>query len=208
MIKISQLVNFVINVPTAKKDAAKKILFFLKKIDKKLGDLNDYLDKLYNPFKEFSEVSPESIKEHRGVFHDYSEEIENIYLELKDMSATVVYALKIFEYDSEFLELTKSIEGDFGDLSDLIEELRDGLSNYEDVEYQQNVISTIDKIKEKVESFEDSINNRLVEHINKNVLVKTWLDDAGQDNNEEDVLKKLLNEKQEQVNGIIGGNIK
>jgi HPt (histidine-containing phosphotransfer) domain-containing protein len=206
MIKISQLVNFVIGVPESKKNYAIKAVTYLKKLDKKLNYFNDYLDKIYNPFKEYSEVSEESIVDHRGAIHNYCEEIQQLHDELKDLSSTIVYSLKIFEYDSDFLELTKSLTAEFEDISNLINELCDCLVDYESTEYQENVVKTIELLKENIDKIKESINDRLIDHINKNVLKKSWLDDIENKERVEDepLISKLYKERNNQIKEIVG----
>lgn len=188
--KFAQSVNMSLDVPTAEKKIAAKCVRKFQHLSKNFDAFDRHLDILYNPFKSHEDVSEESVLENRSALRRYRDKIKENFEDIKIFIVSCVKDFNNFSYDSQVSELIKSFDDSVGSLGDAIDELLISLDNWQDKEYRTNVMKNMDNVRKFTSEIEKLINDRIIDHINTNILAKNWTD------NLDDELKSSIKEKE------------
>jgi hypothetical protein len=208
LLKNAETIEMSIDIPDSEKKIGAKISSRLEKILTKLNFFEDHLDIIYNPFKKYNVVSQESIHKYRGSLWDYLQQIQINIDNIKEMVVLTIGDLKVFSSDTHINELISTFTDSFGDIEELVKSLTDIISDWDSDTYKEDIIKEIDLIKQSIEEFKILINDRIIDHINTNILCKNWLEDLDDHmkeniNESKPIVTKLYREREEKLNKVI-----
>jgi hypothetical protein len=208
LLKIAETVEMSIDIPDSEKKVGVRIVKRLEKIINSVNNFNDHLDILYNPFKKYNTVSEESIHKYRGSLWDYKQQIEVNLDNIKDMVVKTISDLKTFSTDTSINELISTFTDQFGEIESTTITLIEDIYDLESESYKENIVSDIDSVKKNIEEFKRLIDDRLADHININILSKSWLEDIDEHmkeniNEKEPIVTRLYKERNEKLNKIM-----
>lgn len=178
LFKLAETIELSINIPDSEKKIAAKIVFRLEKLNKKIDFFNKHLNKLYNPLKKYNKVSKDSVEKYRGIIWNYTKQIKENFEKIRNLAILCLQDLKRFETDPEFNQLISSFTNDFGDVEDQVIYLTNAIINWDASNYKENVILSMDNLKKETAEIRKLIYDRLISHINKNILTKNWIDNG------------------------------
>lgn len=206
--KLAQLVEMSLDVPSSEKKAARKVVSMMEKLCKKIEQFDEHLDLIYNPLKNNQTASKESVIENRGAIKRYTDKIEENFDELTKFSLMIVKELNVFSTDSHIKELIKSFTNAFGDVEVSIKSLIAALDDWKSKEYRDNVLVSIENVKKQAAQVYKLLNERIIEHINTNIIANTWVDNISDKLNvtvqeREPYIKKLHREREEKLREVI-----
>jgi len=192
----SGTVEMTLDIPEEEKKIAATLVAWLKLLINKLMNFNNYLNLLYNPFKEYQTVSEESIHKYRATLWRFSEEIEKEYLGKNTVSGTnpkdwsikktafmCAAKLKEFSSDTHISKLLESFSDDATDVEDNVDRLVAIIRNYTSSTFRNNVVSSMENTKKEISELKKLIEDRIIDHINTNILAKNWIEDSSQELN-------------------------
>lgn len=206
--KLAQLVEMSLDVPSSEKKVAKQIVSTMEKVCKKIEQFDEHLDLIYNPLKNNETASKESVIENRGAIKRYTDKIEENFDELTEMSLLVIRDLNVFSTDGHIKELIKSFTNAFGDVEDSVKSLIASLDDWKSEEYRDNVLVSIENAKKQAAQVYKLLNERIIEHINTNIIANTWVDNVSDKLNitiqeREPYIKRLHREREEKLREVI-----
>jgi len=204
--KIAETIEMSFDIPEAEKDIAKVSKQHFEATISSLKFAVDHLDHIYNPFKEHSNISVESVVENRGILQGrYSTKIKDNFEKVKKYALVAIRKLNKFtDGDSDIVEIVNTFEEAIGGIEDDVSKFLDILKNeYESEDFRKLVIDIVDNIKSKSDRLEDLVYNRIIDHINVNILTKSWMHDIDVDDNDDDdnipYIVQLVKEREEKL---------
>ena len=173
--KIAELIELSFDVTDKEKETAALASEQLNIVLQYLDAAVDNLDVLYTPLKPNPEVVPvKDVLKYRGNLMNYKNSIIQKFDIVKIEAMKAITLLNAFAKDSSILELINSFKDEIEELDQNLNDLAEGLGNYKSPEFGKTFIDVVDKIKKNVEDLERFVNERIIAHLNENILVKNW----------------------------------
>jgi len=203
--KLAQTIELTMDIPESEKKIAANSVLHFEKLVRKLNYFNKHLDIIYNPFKEYQEVSQESVKKYRAALWNYLKQIIENFEQLKDLASICVKDLNYFKSDTHMNELINSFTNEFGDFEDQIVILKSIMSNWELPTYKDSIVKCVENIKKDIIDIKKLIYDRIIDNINTNILAKNWVDKVDTETNStikdnEPLISRLYHEREEKLN--------
>ena len=202
--KIAETVEMSIAIPDSEKGTAGALVSILEKLSVKYDGFNTLLDKIYNPFSGDKEVSKESVENNKKPFMDYKKEIDETLREIEQVAMLCVEKLIVFSSDTDINELLTSFKSGIDQIKDNVRILGDALVSWDSDDFKDMVVKSIENLKKDINNSRELINDRIISHINENILGKSWVDEIGKEMNldikdKEPMIKELYREREKQL---------
>lgn len=163
-------------VPDEEIEKAEEAVMYLDETRQALRIALDHLDIIYQPFDRYDEISTDSVVQKRGLLDRYQRANKKKFEKFKYLALMSIKKINHFSRgDAEIQEIVNSLESSAQELTDKVEKFYEALSNYQAEDFQDQVLEAINLIRSKSENFEDLVDDRIIEHINTNIIGKTWL---------------------------------
>jgi hypothetical protein len=202
--KLAETIEFSIDIPDSEIKTAGRIIMRLEKLSKKLDNFVDHINLLYDPFKKYNTVSEESVHKYRGTLWDYRNKVIENFESLKDIAGVVVKDMKSFNFDTHIVELVSAFTDEVGDIEDQVKFLTDAIANYDHTSYKDNVTSCAEAVKKEVAELNKFIYDRIIDHMNSNILGKNWVEKKHIKFDEsEPAVSRLYKEREERLKNIM-----
>lgn len=205
--KIAQAVDFSTDITDSEKQDAEEALLRLEEAVYHLNQAVEHLDVIYDPFNQHENISTESVVEKRGVLNRFKQASKEKFEQFKYLCILAMQKLHSFSNgDTEIQEILSTLESSVVEVEDQLEDFYDVLSDYESPHFREAILSSIDGIREKSDNLVDLVYDRIIEHINTNLIGKTWMSDAEDQLNLEmdektPLLIELFKRRQEMIDG-------
>lgn len=174
--KLAETIELSIDIPESEKKMAAKIVMRFEKMIKKLDYFSDHLELMYDPFSKYNSVSEESILKYRRIIWNYIGQVKDNFESIKDLATICMKELNYFKNDTEIDKLRNTFSDFFYDLDTQVLDLFEILSDWEADEYQKKVISIMEIVMKEVSDIREFIYDRVIEHINSNILMRNWVE--------------------------------
>lgn len=169
--KIAYQVQMSFDVPNEEKHLAEKTIEYLSLVMNHCELANDFLNKIYEPFsEEGADVSEEELHKKRGLLNRYKQTLKKRYNKIKLLSFYSMQLFNNFSNDTRSIELINAFENDFNILTKSVEDVLDVLSNYKSKSFKDALLASIDIVKKESAELEQLIKDRIIDHINSNIL--------------------------------------
>jgi hypothetical protein len=206
--KLAETIELSVQIPDDEKKIAASAVLHLEKFLKKLNAFNKHLNIIYNPFKEFQSVSDDSVKKYRSALWTYRGQIAENFQELKDLYGLCVKDVGYFDSDTDIIQLLNAFADDMDGFETQEKTLLNALANWDTSNYKDNIVNTITNVKQEIAEMRQMINDRIIDHINTNILVKDWSDGISDDlkksiKEKEPLIVQLYKEREEQLKKLI-----
>lgn len=172
--KLAYSIEMSFDVTEAEKKIAAQAGQLLDQVINLLDLAQDHLDLMYNPFKKYEYISPESLHENRGKLYLFKKQVKKNFDEITYVVFQVVQKLNNFNSDYHVKELINSIEKSMENLKNEIETYLDTLDNFEAADFRDKVLTSLDNSKKEMQELEKLIKERIIEFIDTNILAKNW----------------------------------
>lgn len=197
------------DIPDSEKQIAKEAIEYFDSVVNGLNLISQRLDIIQNPFLQNSNIPTESVVRYRGLLNRFSQSLKEAYEKNQEISLKAVQKLDRFSTgDSDVEELINSYVESYDEISDKVSQLLTTLQKeYRDSGFRETVLNIIDSINNDIKDMEDFVSDRIIDHINKDILAKSWFkDDLENSNNKvEDTntntnfIQKLFLERQKKL---------
>ena len=193
------------NITNAEKTQATKALIYFKHAKKNLKAASDYLDILYTPFKDNADITPEQIYKYRAALRRFRDKSINNFNAFKILAFECVNVMQDFSSDTQILKLINNFISIIDDLDSKVNSFIDEFKNLKSKDFQKNIIKCLEDLKKTSKELDDIISNRIVSHIQENILASTWIDSVSKElnkkiENKKPLLIELFNEDKEKLN--------
>lgn len=162
-------------VPESEKRVAEKAEECFNRLIDDLDKLKKYLDLIYIPFQKCQNVDMKMVVDYRKTFQDYKDQVENKLNNVSKLAYQCVSLMNGFTSDSAIEELMDSFISSIRNLEKYSDTFVSIFSNLNDTEFRNHLISTIDSLKKQMNQIEQLIKDRILEHIDSNILAKNWV---------------------------------
>lgn len=193
-------------VPSEEKDKANKCIMYIEHLNKILKICDNHLDLIYQPFKDNQNGTPEQTFAARAALRRYRDKVADNFNTVKRQAFKAYVLLQPFNTDTQIIKLTKSFVASVQDVEKQVNRFIDLFSDLEAKDFNQLVIKAIDNIKKEVAQLEQMIDDRIVPHIQNNILAKNWTDNLSEELQQKvekniPLSLKLVQERDEKING-------
>jgi dGTP triphosphohydrolase len=189
MYKKAYSIQMHFGVPESEKRIAEKAEEYLNQILTKIQDTKDYLNLIYIPFQKHQNVDMEMIIDYRKTFREYRDQVKFKFGKIIQLAYRSVALMNEFGTDTSTEEIMDSFIGTIRELEKYVDTFVSIFSNLNSSEFRNHLISTIDSLKKQMNQIEQLIKDRILEHIDSNILAKNWA------KNISDVENKSLEER-------------
>jgi len=161
-------------VPESEKRIAEKAEEYFQQLISNLQDIKDYLDLIYIPFQKHQNIDMEMVTEYRKTFREYRDQVRLKFRKIIKMAYKCVALMNEFSTDTATEEIMDSFIGTIRELDKYVDTFVSIFSNLNSSEFRNHLISTIDSLKKQMNQIEQLIKDRVLEHIDSNILAKNW----------------------------------
>lgn len=203
--RLAESVEMSFDIPDAEKDIATEALIRFEAANKSLTEAVEHLDIIYNPFKKHENISIKAVVKRRGVLNRFKQASMNKFNKFKRRAFVAIRRLDKFSNgDKDIQELISSFESAVNELEDGLTDFYEALGNYEAPEFRDEVLSAIESVKASHESLKDLIVDRIIEHIDTEILAKSWMSERRDefkitDEERKALITQLFDERQQML---------
>lgn len=202
VIKTAASVQMNYTVPDSEKEIAEKAEEYLDQLLVEFQAFSLYLNLIYMPFKKYSNVDMSMIVEYRKTFKQYRDQVKIKFNKIKKIIYQILTLLNTFSTDTATSEIIDAFANSIKDLDKYIETFVNIFDDFNNPDFPKYIVSTIDSIIKQINQIEQIVNDRVLDHIDTNILAKNWIKDftANEDKPIEDrvpLVMQLFQERQE-----------
>jgi len=174
--KIANSIEMSFEIPDAEKAIAEEAKIRFESTLKRINDCAIHLDIIYEPFKRHETVSTKSLVGKRGLLNRYKQKVKENFNVLKTVALLAIRKLDRFATgDTSIQEILNSFIDSIEDVEKLVNKFLEIMSDYESESFRTDVMSSIDGIKSQSSKLETLVRDRIIDHINTNILSNNWM---------------------------------
>lgn len=167
-------VQMNLNVPDSEKRVAEKAEEYFEQLLTDITKISEYLDIIYVPFSKHENLDTEMMVDYRRTFHQYRDQVKIKFTNIMKKSYRSIALMNEFSVDTATEELMNSFIGSIRELEKYVDTFVSIFSNLSNPEFRNYLISTIDSIKKQLNQIRQLITDRILDHIDNNILAKDW----------------------------------
>lgn len=200
------------NVSDDEKKLAEKALLYFDFALKKLNIATTHLNIMKTPFKENPQVDPKSIMQARAALRRFRDKAVDNFNEFKIVCFNCVNIMQSFASDTQSVKLMKSFISSIDGVEVKVNNFADLFLDLQSKEFVNDIVKTIEDIQKESDSLEEIIDERIKNHIQSNILAKSWVDSISNDlqvniEKKTPLILDLFNERQDQLNQLINDKL-
>ena len=176
MRKQSYAVQMSHQVSEAKKEQAKKAITAFDTTMKTLRSANDHLDIMFTPFKDHPDISTEQVVKFRAALRRFRDKAIENFNQFKIQAFHCYTLMVVFSSDTQTSKLMKSFISAIEDIEKYVNEFSELFAELESKSFVQDVTKDIEKIHKESDALKEIIEDRIKNHIQKNIIGKNWID--------------------------------
>lgn len=208
MIKKVYAISMTYEVSDAEKMQAERALLCFDHAIKLLDLSSDHLNIMKTPFKNNPEMSPDEVMKARAAIRRFRDKSVENFNEFKNAAFRCVNLMQEFSSDTQTVKLMKSFVSSVDDLENSVNKFIDLFNDLESKSFSKDIVSHIEEIQNQCEEVEEIVDERIKNHIQNNILARSWVDSVSNDlqmkvEKKTPLILDLFNQRQEQLNDII-----
>jgi uncharacterized protein (UPF0335 family) len=198
-------------ITEAEKQQAEKAIIAFNRAKKMLQIAINHLDIMYIPFKDNSDISKEQIIKFRYALRNFRDRVIENFNQFKLAAFKCVALMQVFSSDTQTFKLIKSFISSIDDLEDNVNDFADLFNDIKSQDFTKNIITSINEIKKDSKEIEDIIDDRIINHVQSNILGRTWVDSVSTETKikiekEDPLLLNLFKQRQKLLSNKSGDN--
>ena len=208
MYKKAYSIKMHFGVPESEKRIAEKAEEYFNQLLSNITDAKDYLNLIYIPFQKHQSIDMEMIAGYRKTFRDYRDQVRLKFQDMTKRAYKCVALMNEFSIDTATEEIMESFIGTIRELDKYVDTFVSIFSNLNSSEFRTHLISTIDSLKKQMNQIEQLIKDRILEHIDSNILAKNWANNISNINGGKPIEERvplviqLFKERQKALQGV------
>jgi dGTP triphosphohydrolase len=167
-------------VPDSEKKVAEQAVEHFEQLLTEFQDLAKYLDYIYLPFSKYDNLNMEMIVKYRDTFKQYRDQVQKKFIKITKLAYNCVALMNSFSTDVATEEIMNSFMGTIKELEKYMDTFISIFTNLNDTNFRQYLIATVDSIKKQKNQIRQLITDRILEHIDSNILAKDWADNLSE----------------------------
>lgn len=174
MLKKAYSVQMSFDVPDAEKRIAEKASESFDELVARLRLASRHLDILYIPFRKHQNYDSEEIMKYRVVLRRYRDQVKENFDEVIQRAYRAILLMGEFSTDTQTVEIMSAFDSQMHDLRKQVNRFLGLFSNIGSADFVNALLISIDLIKKQISQIKQTINDRILEHIDTNILAKNW----------------------------------
>lgn len=200
------------NVSDEEKKLAEKALLYFDFALKKLNIATSHLNIMKTPFKENPEIDPKSIMQARAALRRFRDKVIDNFNEFKVVCFNCVNIMQSFASDTQSVKLMKSFISSIDGVEVKVNDFADLFLDLQSKELVNDIVRLIEEIQKESDGLEEIIDERIKNHIQTNILAKSWVDSISNDlqvniEKKTPLILDLFNKRQDQLNELINDKL-
>jgi hypothetical protein len=196
------------DVSDSEKTKAEQALLYFKASEKLLKKASDHLNIMKTPFKENPDMTTEDVMSARAAIRRFRDTVIENFNEFKVEAFRCVHIMQHFSSDTQTVKLMKSFITSVDSLEVLVNEFADLFTDLQSKDFSKNIVVSMESIQKECNGLDKIIDERIVNHIQTNILSKNWTDSISNDlqmkvEQKTPLILDLFNKRQEQLNELI-----
>lgn len=168
------------DVPDSEKRVAEKAEEYFEQLLTDMTKISEYLDIIYIPFSKYQNIDTNMLIDYRRTFHQYRDQVKVKFMNIMKKSYKSIALMNEFSVDTATEELMDSFIGSVRELEKYVDTFVSIFSNLNNPEFRSYLISTIDSLKKQLNQIRQLITDRILSHIDSNILAKDWAKDLSE----------------------------
>jgi DNA-binding ferritin-like protein (Dps family) len=206
MIKTAESIQMSYDISDDEKEQAKQAIICFNYAKKYLKKALIHLDIMKTPFKNNPEIKPEELHKSRAAIRRFRDKSVDFFNEFKKQAFECVKIMHIFSSDTQTIKLIKSFINSIDELENKVNKFIELFEDLKSKELTKNIVEIIESIQKQGSSISEIINDRIISHIQSNILASTWVDTIGSElkskiDKKVPLIMELFNKQQEQIRG-------
>lgn len=211
IITTADTVEMSFGVPDNEKDIGKNALKCFKRVVKLVEELDRHINYIYNPFSSNERVSVDSVFDNRGALIRYKTKVRDNFNKVTRASIVCIANMNYFTNDTQTAEIMKSFVNAIGDIEDQIDAFDKVFNNFKSEKFKDGVVGACQGIKKQSAQLTKMIYDRILNHINTNILASSWQENLSQElkmriDEKEPYIKRLYREREKQIEDKLRGH--
>lgn len=169
------------DITDSEKEAAKKALVCFEKLQNLLSLAVNHLDIMYEPFKDFGNVTPEELIESRFILRNYRDQVLDNFNKAKVIGLKCVMLMDTFASDTQSSEIMNTFVSSMQEIEKQVNRFAEIFNKLSSKEFSNIAITSIDSIKKQVAQLDQLVYDRIFDHIDTNILAKNWVSDLSEE---------------------------
>jgi hypothetical protein len=205
--KIAESIEMSFDIPDAEKQIAEDASMRLEAFVSALKFAVKHLDVIYDPFSKHTDIPVKSVVKHRGLLNRLRGRVHENFEKAQRHALMGVQKLNHFSTgDTDIQELVNGFVEASDGLAESVSKFLTALQHdFRTQNFRDTIISSVDKIRKDAQELENLVYDRIIDHIDTNILAKNWMkdtSDALKVDMEEHVplIQQLFEERQREIN--------
>ena len=208
MIKRGYAIQMSYDVSDSEKTQAESALLHFNAVERLLNKASDHLNIMKTPFKENPEMTPEDVMKARAALRRFRDKVIENFNEFKVEAFKCVHTMQNFSSDTQTVKLMKSFISSVDNVEVLVNEFADIFDDLKSKEFSRNIVTAIESIQKECSALDRIVDERIINHIQTNILSKSWVDSISNNlqmkvEQKTPLILDLFNKRQEQLNDLI-----
>lgn len=174
MIKRAYSVQMSFDIPDSEKRIAEKAKESFIELNGYIKLLNEYLDMIYDPFKNAGTIDPAEVLKNRVLLRKIRDKTEEKFQKITRRADKCMILMREFSSDTDTEDMMNAFTDSLEDVEKQIEIFLSIFSNLDNTDFCPNLIASIDAIKKQGNQVRQLVKDRIVQHIDTNILAKNW----------------------------------
>lgn len=168
-------------VSEQEKDDAQKAMRWFTHTTKLLDQCDDHLNLIYNPFKQGGDLSADKVFAQRSMLRLYRDKVVENFNNFKKVAFKSYAIMQAFASDTQIEKLMKSFVSSVEDIEIQVNRFVDLFSNLKDDDFAKGVVAGIEHIKKEIAQLKQIVDERIIPHIQSNILARNWIDNVSEE---------------------------
>ena len=169
------------DVSDSEKAQAEKAILYFEHTAKILKKASDHLNIMKTPFKENGDITPEAAMDARAALRLYRDKAIDNFNDFKYTAFKCVNIMQAFASDTQSVKLMKSFISSIDALEVNVNNFADLFTDLQATSFAKDIVNAIELIQKDCEDLDESIDERIKNHIQTNILAKSWVDSISND---------------------------
>lgn len=207
MDKLAYSTQTTFDISDEEKKVASEASSYFEELTALLQRSLEHLDIIYDPFYKYQNMDSQEVLEYRVALRRYRDKIRDNFQNVLQLAHKAVVLMSEFSSDTKTRELLNSFVEEVDDVKKQVNFLLEVFSNIGGVNFRYGIVNGIDTVKKQSAQVKQLINDRILPHIETNILAKNWIGNIVDENDnriyqQSPLLVRLFKERNEALNNL------
>ena len=192
-------------ITNEEKSQAERALQCFKYAKKLLKVAKEHLDIMKTPFTNHPDIDNEQVLKFRAALRRFRDKSVDNFNAFKVAAFKCISSMQMFSSDTQTIKVIKSFISSVEDLEKEVNQFVELFSDLKSKTFVKDVVSSITEIQKECEDIDDIIEERIIFHLQSNILGKNWTDSISKElqlkiEKQTPLMMDIYNQRQKQLN--------